>query len=99
MSARSVVIVVCNLTTTNLTLVNQGLSHGRWSSQPPSTIAGVTVNIQFRSESHGVATGTQGFATYSIGPASGTVDLNWDNPFVGKNSYASSAPNGFTCSW
>ena len=47
--------------------------------------------------SDGFATGTEGSAAYDVeglGSASRSV-FNWDDPFVGSNSYSKSAPETF----
>jgi hypothetical protein len=100
MAARSVQVVICNLTNSELFLSGLGLQHGKWSSKPPLTIAPMAINTQFGSQSHGFLTGTQGSASYAIGSPTGNgVALEWDNPFVGSNSYSATAPGGFACPW
>lgn len=72
----------------NLRLMNSGLDHGEWTSQPPELIGNLGI---WESESNGFATGTEGRATYQLedvdGNRMGELTLHWDNPFAGSNSY------------
>ena len=88
---------------TLLIKVNEGLDHGEWGTEPPDSIApGVT--YQWESHSAGFLTGTEGWVRYypvaagdavaipSPVPDEETIFIHWDNPFVGSNSYDTSAP-------
>jgi hypothetical protein len=96
MAARSVNVTFTNKTDVALAFAGASLSHGEWTTTPPARIdAGQTVN--WESESDGFATGTEGSAAYDVeglGSASRSV-FNWDDPFVGSNSYSESAPETF----
>ncbi len=64
------------------------LDHGEWTNnnKPPARIeAGETVS--WESESDGIATGTEGEVQYQIEGTSITMNLHWDDPFVGSNSF------------
>lgn len=89
MAARSVVIIFNNQTSQNLTLIAQGLSHGEWSTSPPPSI-GPNSSTTFEADSDGLFTGVQGSVTYQ-GTGSQTVNLVFDNPFVGSSSYSGNA--------
>jgi len=95
---RSVIVKVQNKSSATLFLGNASLSHGIWSDNmyPPNQIM-PGANIQFASESQGFATGTQGDALYTAidlnnSQNNGPVQLHWDNPFSGSNSYGQSQP-------
>jgi hypothetical protein len=111
MSARSVTVNFFNqLGNTKLLLVGSGLSHGEWAAgaQPPSVIT-PNMQVTWESDSDGVATGTQGWVRYypvravppsqaeppPMAPDSETIYFTWDNPFVGSNSYSTSAPSPY----
>jgi hypothetical protein len=94
-AARSVQVVFHNHTNETLTLDRAELSHGRWTKQPPRSI-GPKQQAEWASESSGFATGTEGRATYHLhGNSHAKVELHWDNPFVGSDSYEQHAPAGF----
>jgi hypothetical protein len=93
-AARSVQVNFTNSSDVALTLSSDSLSHGCWTTQPPNTIA-VGASVSWESESCGVATGTEGEATYTFA-AGGSAHFHWDNPFVGSNSYDQSAPVGYS---
>jgi len=95
MAARSVTVNFVNNSDVALILDSASLSHGIWTTQPPVRIeAGTTVS--WESESSGVATGTEGEATFKIetgpGQTDGSAHFHWDNPFVGSNSYDEATP-------
>jgi hypothetical protein len=106
-AARSVHVQfnVENMPNTKLVLVGSGLDHGEWSSglAPPNELVPPATSISWQSESDGFATGTQGWVRYypiSPGatvpanvPDSETIWMTWDDPFVGQNSYNSTAPS------
>ncbi len=96
MAARSVRVIFENRAHVNLALQEAHLDGGIWTDQPPQLIGNAA---EWASESSGVATGTEGHATYSIqdidGNTIGSLALHWDNPFIGSNSYdASASPEG-----
>ena len=97
MAARSVTINFDNTTDVALVFAKSHLDHGIWGTNPPARIeAGASVS--WEAESSGVATGTEGYADFSLelGPgSSGTVHVYFDNPFVGSNSYDQSAPAAY----
>jgi hypothetical protein len=86
MAFRSVWIEVVN-GFDNLTRKDYGLSGGDWSNNesatPPEQIRNRT-RASFGSESHGVGTGTAGWATYDS--PDGEVKIAWSNPTLGANS-------------
>jgi len=90
MAARSVTVNLKNNLTVRLKLDTSSLKlpHGEWDSYPPSVI-GPKETGTWETESDGFATGTEGYCTYlfAAGDDIGTVQLHWDNPFVGSNSY------------
>ena len=96
MASRSVQIHFFNNTNTTLSLMDSNLGHGQWSDSdtPPQQIVPNAQNVQWGSESAGLATGTQGSVTYALS-AGGTVVISWDNPFSGSNGYSIQAPAGY----
>ncbi|WP_051943021.1 hypothetical protein [Streptacidiphilus rugosus] len=92
--ARSVFVEVDNWTQCEMDFVGADLSHGIWTgvNWPPAVITNSTWGV-WGSESNGVATGTEGTATYQlfhcVNPANNYkwVAFHWDDPFVGANSY------------
>ncbi|KAH7117319.1 hypothetical protein EDB81DRAFT_818102 [Dactylonectria macrodidyma] len=86
MPARSVQVTFQNQTDSALVLTSTDLPHGEWTVSPPARIE-PDQTANFSSESDGVATGTEGRATYQLENLAATVQLHWDNPFVGGNSY------------
>jgi hypothetical protein len=105
MAARSTHVTLTNLAgRLNLRKTSEELDHGEWTSHPPALVGN---RADWESESDGFATGTEGRVAYEIendtGGAVGTLNLHWDNPFVGSNSYDESVSpqadvtgNGFT---
>ena len=111
MSARSTAVTFTNGTrNTSLLLVDSGLAHGEWSSEPPNVI-GPGQDVNWGSQSDGFLTGTEGYVRYFPFPAGtddvgvpspvpddATVYLYWDNPYIGSNSYDQSAPSPYAVS-
>jgi hypothetical protein len=92
---RSVQVVFHNHSDKTLTLNRAELAHGRWTKEPPRTI-GSQQQAEWASESDGFLTGTEGRATYHLhGNSHAKIELHWDNPFVGSDSYEQHAPAGF----
>lgn len=89
-ASRSVQAFVTNNTHCTWTRVSFSLSHGVWLTEPEDIVHAATM---WESESNGLATGTEGVATYRLGncadPSQNTkfVRFHWDNPYVGSNSY------------
>jgi hypothetical protein len=83
-----------NRTPHALTRTAASLDDGAWTSpnQPPSVIGANTTTF-IESESDGVATGTEGTVRYAS-DGGGELYFHWDNPFVGRSSYAQTAPTG-----
>lgn len=96
------------LDNTKLILVGSGLNHGEWNEQPPSVITSKDQpenGWSWSSVSDGFLTGTQGWVRYYPARLSGpgstvpspvpdaeTIYIEWDNPFVGSDSYQATAP-------
>ncbi|MFD9356943.1 hypothetical protein [Streptomyces sp. NPDC060031] len=94
LAARSTHVRLVNLTDRHWTFGEASLSHGIWSSRLPEVIAPYSAG-DWQSESNGVMTGTEGRATYST--ANGPVEVRWNNPFVGSNTYSCRVPAGYSC--
>jgi hypothetical protein len=65
MAARSTDVTFRNQTTLTLAKTNESIDHGEWTSHPPDTITpGSTVT--WRTESDGIATGTEARVSYNL---------------------------------
>jgi hypothetical protein len=95
-SARSVVINVVNQSGANLTCTDAVLDGGEWASMPPDTVA-PNANLRWRTQSNGLATGTEGKAVYRIDGTNSTVTFYWNNPYIGSNAVRCDAGPGFKC--
>ena len=91
MPARTARCIFFNQTNLDMTLVSSDdLVHGDYTGSwhPPKVIKGGS-RAEWRSESDGVLTGTEGYLTYSIAvpdQANGHtefVKIHWDNPYIG----------------
>ena len=100
MADRMVAVVLKNTTAdVSLRLVASSLSHGDWDVPIPAAVGPQSV-IAWTTESDGLWTGTQGTAQFAVeSDPSQIVTLNWDNPFVGDNSFSASAPAPFHVSY
>ncbi len=99
MASRSTLIKFQNETSVTLTLNYVTLQHGIWTDNmyPPQTIP-PGGNASFQAESNGFMTGDQGAVQYLAG-SEGIVELDFDNPFSGGNSYGGSAPKNYHLNW
>jgi hypothetical protein len=102
-AARSVYSTLVNNTGATL-ILNSGsttLAHGIWTTYPPSVVYPYTT-VNWRSESNGTATGTAGTARYGVyynnQLVNGDYVMNWNNPYIGSNSYSEGWPGGFRSS-
>lgn len=94
MAARSVKCTLTNQSKRTLHLVDCGLSWGIWVTAPPAQIAD-NQDGTWKSESDGPATGTEGWVEYRLDDVAGKFKFTWNNPFVGSNTYSTSAPPGY----
>ena len=92
-AARSTQMSLVNKTDQDLTVTASSLTGGMWTTQPVNV--GAQATMQWMSESDGVMTGTGGSVTIAIGGNGDSIQINWDNPYVGSNkySYNLSSPN------
>lgn len=100
MAARSTKITVRNRTRVPLTHLDDHLDSGIWTESlrpPPVVPPGAT--MWWKSESDGVATGTEGRARYAVGPGGQEVTWHWSNPFAGLNRYQQDIGPGFGISF
>jgi hypothetical protein len=100
MAFRSTRVILQNRILSNRALVktSEQLDHGTWTDQPPDFVGN---RAEWGSESGDftILTGTEGRVTYNItGPQLThilTLNLHWNNPAVGGNTYhASVTPVG-----
>ncbi len=107
-SSRSTSVEFSNDTRNTLLIkVAQGLDHGEWGAEPPDRMTPGGHIYQWESHSDGFLTGTEGWVRYypvatndnivipSPVPDEATIYIHWDNPFVGSNSYNTTAPNPY----
>jgi hypothetical protein len=107
MASRSCEITVDNLTGAPLTLTSSDLPGGEWSQDggqfPPELISpasdGGSGSVTFGSESDGFATGTNGSCVYSNSSNSDSVNISWDNPFSGGNTFSADTTGGLTATY
>lgn len=93
-SARTTEVLIENRTDKPLLGDSISVDHGEITTRPPKTIApGKTGRLV--AESNGVMTGNEGTVRYKLQGVPGVASFHWDNPYVGSNSFSSSAPAGF----
>ncbi|WP_327088711.1 aegerolysin family protein [Nonomuraea sp. NBC_01738] len=88
MAARSVSVTFTNTTGAILGKNFETLDHGVWTDdiEPPQTVMpGETVT--WETESSGFMTGTEGRVQYRVGDGGPIIELHWDNPFSGTNTF------------
>ncbi len=104
MAARSVRCFLSNQTDNSLFYVSDHHDHGQFTDPwyPPAVIKPGEIG-QWRTESDGFMTGTEGNARYSTAVVDGSgnahtefIESHWDNPFVGMNNASMSVVEDFT---
>lgn len=96
-AARSTEVRFQNATDTILGKWWDHLDHGIWTNDiaPPQTIMpGETVT--WSSESSGILTGTEGRVQYMVGDGGSVVNLHWNNPYSGSNTYDEACATGLS---
>lgn len=93
-AARSTHVRLVNLTDRVWTFGEASLRSGNWSRSLPQWIAPYDEG-NWESESNGAMTGTEGKASYST--ERGPVEVRWNNPFIGSNTYSCQVPSGYWC--
>jgi hypothetical protein len=92
-AARSTHVIIKNNTNHRMIGRKIRIKHGKGVTVPSRIDPGSTG--EWRAESKGIATGTEGSVTYTLDGINGEAIFYWDNPFVGKNSASGSAPSGY----
>jgi hypothetical protein len=92
--ARTTEVVIENSTDKLLIRDSITIDHGEITTPPSNTIPPGTTG-RLMTASHGVATGNEGTVRYKLQGVPGVVSFHWDNPFIGANSFDSSAPVGY----
>ncbi|KAF5533820.1 hypothetical protein FMEXI_11614 [Fusarium mexicanum] len=95
MPARSTQITIENHTSEDLHDGSGSLVHGIWSEGVPGTIPKGQSGTM-RAESDGIMSGDEGYVFYTS--ASGKMQIHFDNPYVGDNSYNTQVPDHFNIS-
>lgn len=98
MAARSTQVTLNNTTSIELVRNHVNLDHGEWTNSelPPETIKPRSQGA-WQSESNGSTTGTEGTVAYDF-VGGGQLQIHWDNPFSGSNSYSTNQPDGYQLS-
>jgi hypothetical protein len=101
-ASRTVDFWVQNQTSKSFLLIKSHLNHGVWDGTAPPVRIGPREWVCWRSKSSGVATGTQGWATYFIeGKNMNDVafrwTLTWNNPWWGDNTFECRQPAAHSC--
>lgn len=96
-AARSFHVILRNITNLRLTRTNLTLDGGIWSNEggfvPPDVIEPMA-RAEWKSESDGLGTGTEGTVVYSS--TSGNLQVHWNNPFFGGNDFdVNPVPSGY----
>ena len=92
-ASRSVIIKFNNYSDAFLSRRDCHLGGGKWSDNlyPPEQIAssssGSPITLIWASQSHGIMSGTEGFAIYAMQDGQTTVKVYWDNPIADSNTY------------
>lgn len=93
MAARSVFVVFTNMTLVTLSRQGSTVAHGQWIMLPPEEIQPGAV-AEWKTESDGFATGTEGTIDYQWKSNGEHNKFHWDNPFSGSNSYDGHSDSG-----
>ena len=95
-SARSVDVMFVNNSSAALSCSQGILDGGEWSNYPADHIAaGATAT--WRTQSNGLATGTEGTAKLRVDGTNKVVTVYWNNPYLGSNSAKCTVDAPFTC--
>ncbi|KAF8306319.1 hypothetical protein DL93DRAFT_2172151 [Clavulina sp. PMI_390] len=93
-SVRSVRVTLKNYTNMVLSRHNAKLDGGFWSDNlfPPESIGNGTqdepVEVEWASQSGGFMTGTTGQVVYGLGDVKSTMEVYWNNPYIGQNGWS-----------
>jgi len=99
MASRSVTLILKNASSSHIYFQGGSLSGGEWDVLPPPSIPAGSL-LAWTSQSDGFLTGTQGTASFNTSAGLPAVlTINWDNPYVGSNSYSANAASPFNVSW
>ncbi|KAF5980216.1 crystal et79 [Fusarium coicis] len=88
-SPRKIAVSLVNNTQQTLTWVDSGVDHGTRDDHAPDTI-GPRDTGKWSLKSAGFQTGCEGWMLWRIGGNGPIVRLDYDNPYVGSNSYSCS---------
>ena len=87
MNARSIEVSLVNKTKSTLYWDDSGLDHGTRKTHAPDEIA-PGAKGQWKLESNGFKTGVEGWMNWTVGKGGPMLKLEYDNPYVGANSYS-----------
>jgi hypothetical protein len=99
-AARSIQVRFTNKSDSKLKLVKSQLDHGCWAEEstvsyaPPPEISREQ-SILIESESCGILTGTEFHVAYQLHDGE-EMEMIYDNPYAGSNSYNEVTPKGYT---
>jgi hypothetical protein len=82
-----------NMTSDPLVKISEHLDGGEFTNpfQPPQTILPGQFG-EWRAESAGIGTGTEGSVDYEVEGKGDRIHFGWDNPAVGKTTFPSTPP-------
>ncbi|KAI1174437.1 hypothetical protein F4777DRAFT_384728 [Nemania sp. FL0916] len=86
---RSVAVALRNQTNEELVWEDSGMDHGKRAKLAPDEIAPHSVGY-WALESDGWKTGVEGWIEFKVGSGGPTLELKYDNPYIGSNSYGQS---------
>ncbi len=96
--SRRTTVRVLNSTSKELNLVEAVTSAGTWGAHRPAPLVASGAVATFDNVARGRFGSSRGRAVYAV--SGGRVTLNWDNPFVGRNTFrmeAEGASFGVVC--
>ena len=86
--SRSTTVRVVNTTAAPMVLDNASIGAGRWAGSTPAAQLPAHGTATFVNAAVGRFGSARGNVRYTTGSAgTSTIELRWDNPFVGRNSY------------
>ena len=93
---RSTTLTIQNMTNTQLTTSQCRTTSGKFNTALPSSIP-PSGQMTVQTVNTDLLTGCSGLIILQPNHASGFIVVQFDNPYIGSNSYKYSAPAGFDC--
>jgi len=87
-------VTIYNNTPYTMTLTGSGDSWGKWTIEPPKTIAPFSVTSKFQLEDKAGASGSEGYVIYKASsPDADSFRVDFCDPYSGSNTCSISNPN------